>query len=176
MLSAILAMVLSKEEIEVVRNTAVYQEEKGEYRVTPFYLRNKKVVFPKLQENASKDFLVNEIEQRELTFENKTNTSLQIQSKGSKSYNQSSTRSLDRGEDENLILNTIIKNAKMVNLGEEEGDRVGDKEKEREKATKREKVQVGILEPIRNLKPPLQQGYHGESPARMVRKGQLQPL
>jgi hypothetical protein len=50
-----------------------------------------------------------EVENRELTFENKSNTSLQR----GKAPIQVSARSLDKGEDENLILNNIIKNAKM---------------------------------------------------------------
>lgn len=41
-------MMLSKEEIEIIKSTAIYLDDKQEYKITPFHLKNKKVVFPKL--------------------------------------------------------------------------------------------------------------------------------
>lgn len=54
-------MMLSKEEIESIRNIAVYNDEKQEYKIPPFHLRNKKLVFPKLTENALKDMMKDEV-------------------------------------------------------------------------------------------------------------------
>jgi hypothetical protein len=44
-------------ELEAIREVAVYNEEKDEYRVPPFYFKNKELVFPKLQQQHSMDMI-----------------------------------------------------------------------------------------------------------------------
>ena len=48
MQACILGMLLTKEELDIVRSVCEYRDESQEYRVPPFYFKNKKLVFPKV--------------------------------------------------------------------------------------------------------------------------------
>jgi hypothetical protein len=52
-LEGVINMMLRPHEIEAVRAASVYNDEKQEWRIPPFYLKSKQLVLPKLNDNQS---------------------------------------------------------------------------------------------------------------------------
>ena len=63
-------MLLQNHELEEIRESSVYNEEKEEYRVPAFYMKNKELVFPKLQPQQSIDMIKEMHDRRQVMVEN----------------------------------------------------------------------------------------------------------
>lgn len=57
MQSCIMSMLLTKEELEIIKSACEYRDESQEYKVPPFYFKSKKLVFPKVCENQALDIV-----------------------------------------------------------------------------------------------------------------------
>ena len=55
-------------ELETVKEASEYSDEKQEYKIPPFYMKNKTLVFPKLPENQSLEMIKGMQENRNLVF------------------------------------------------------------------------------------------------------------
>ena len=71
LLEGIIGILLQPTEVETIRGACEYNEEKGEYRIPPFYMKNKQLVLPKLQENQSMDMIRQMQDNRLLLLEEK---------------------------------------------------------------------------------------------------------
>lgn len=53
LLEGIINIMLKPHEIQAVRAAAMYNEEKQDWRIPPFYMKSKQLVLPKLNDNQS---------------------------------------------------------------------------------------------------------------------------
>lgn len=65
---------LQNTELETIREASTFNEEQNEYKVPAFYLKNKEIVFPKLQQQQSVDMIRQMQEGRQIQLEDKENT------------------------------------------------------------------------------------------------------
>lgn len=55
--SAIIEMLLSTKEYEIIKNSSTWIEEKGTYKIPPFTFKDKKLKFPKLPPNLANELI-----------------------------------------------------------------------------------------------------------------------
>ena len=65
---------LQPTEIDIIRGQCTFNEDSGEYRIPPFYLKNKQIVFPKLADNQSMDIIRQMQDNRSVVFDEQTNS------------------------------------------------------------------------------------------------------
>lgn len=75
LLEGIIGILLQPTEIDIVRSQCIFNEDSGEYRIPPFYLKNKQIVFPKLSDNQSLDMIRQMQDNRSVVFEENKNSS-----------------------------------------------------------------------------------------------------
>ena len=63
-------MLLQKTELEEIRSSSIYNEDKDEYFVPAFYVKNKELVFPKLGQQQSIDLIRQMQDRRHLMVDN----------------------------------------------------------------------------------------------------------
>lgn len=68
LLEGIINIMLLPHELETVKQASEFIEEKQEYKIPPFYLKNKNLVFPKLPENQSIEMIKGMQENRNVKF------------------------------------------------------------------------------------------------------------
>ena len=68
LLEGIINIMLLSSELESVKEASEYNQEKQEYKIPPFYMKNKTLVFPKLPENQSLEMIKQMQENRNLVF------------------------------------------------------------------------------------------------------------
>ena len=59
-------MVLNNDEVEVIKSASQWNEDKNDYKVPPFYFKDKKLKFPKLSSAQAMDLVQNEKDGREI--------------------------------------------------------------------------------------------------------------
>lgn len=74
LLEGIIGILLQNNEIDIIRGQCTFNEDSGEYRIPPFYLKNKQLVFPKLPDNQSIDMIRQMQDNRSVVFDEQTNS------------------------------------------------------------------------------------------------------
>jgi hypothetical protein len=164
MQNCILGMLLTKEELEIIKSVCEYKEESQEYRVPPFYFKNKKLVFPKVNETQGLDLAKDFKENRDLVFEKKEEA-------GNPRENRDTSIQKSNNEKENseYSLNSVIKNAKGSNT---------EKIPHKTPPTKKDRAALANanLEPIAGQRPIPSNEENNNLEPKLLRKGQLSPL
>lgn len=93
--SAILAVLMSNEQLDIIVNSSEWDEEKRDWKVPAFTYKEKKVNLPKLSKEMTRDFVDSEKEKKELYF-------------------RDSKRDADRkvSSEQGFKLNNIVRNAR----------------------------------------------------------------
>lgn len=64
----ILSMLISNDEVQKIDRMSVWDDDRMEYKIPYFYLRDRAVVYPKLNPQQAEEFIANEKSKKELIF------------------------------------------------------------------------------------------------------------